>query len=164
MNSCAASCCTCFPKAWCASATLASWPTGDAPLCFRFVFNCSGLRHSNRRLITTPLTRTIFGAAPCVAERWWSSKDSLLPRSNFVLPPPCSLRLHETTLYHKKSLRVSAHSVSLRLAVPQTAPFYFLRPGLRQSLALSSPFPLPLSSIVLCRTASAHLDTALSLN
>jgi hypothetical protein len=71
---------------------------------------------------------------------------------------------HETTLYNKKPLRVSARSVSLRLAIPQTAPFYFLKPCPGKSFALSSPFHLSLSSVVLYRTASAHLDTAPSLN
>ena len=37
---------------------------------------------------------------------------------NFVLLPPWSPRPHETTLYHKKSLRVSARSVSPRLVIP----------------------------------------------
>src|ERR1022692_345630 len=55
-------------------------------------------------------------------------------------PPPRSPRPHETTLYHKKSLRVSARSVSLRLAIPQTAPFRLLKPCLRESFALSWPF------------------------
>src|SRR5229473_4564340 len=70
-----------------------------------------------------------------------------VPRSNFVLLRPWSPRPHETTLYHKKSLRVSARSVSLRLAVPQTVSFYFLKPCLGASLALWSPFNLPLSSV-----------------
>ena len=87
-----------------------------------------------------------------------------LPKSNFVLLPPWSPRPHETTIYHKKSLRVSARSVSLRLAIPQTAPFYFLKPSFGTSVAFSSPFQLPLSSVVLCRTTSAHLDTAPSHN
>jgi Transposase zinc-binding domain/Putative transposase len=72
--------------------------------------------------------------------------------------------LHETTLYHKKSLRASARSVSLRLAIPQTAPFYSLKPSFATSFALSSPIQLPLSSVVLCRTASAHLHTESSHN
>jgi hypothetical protein len=88
----------------------------------------------------------------------------MLPKSNFVLLPPWSPRPHETTLYDKKSLRVSARSVSPRFAIAQTAPFYFLKLCFGTSFALSSPIQLPLSSVVLCRTASAHLDTAPSLN
>jgi hypothetical protein len=69
------------------------------------------------------------------------------------------------TLYHKKkSLRVSARSVSLRLAIPQTAPFRLLKPCLRESFALSWPFHHLVSSAVLYRTAPAHLHTTPSLN
>jgi hypothetical protein len=68
------------------------------------------------------------------------------------------------SLYHKKSLRVSTRSLSPRLAIPQTAPFDFLKPCFATSFALSSPFQLPLSSVVLCSTPSAHLDTAPSLH
>ena len=93
-----------------------------------------------------------------------TAEDSPLPKSNFVLLPPSSPRPHETTLYHKKSLRVAARSVSPRLAIPQTAPFYFLKPCFGTRFALSSPIQLPLSSVVLCRTASAHLDTEPSHN
>jgi hypothetical protein len=97
-------------------------------------------------------------------DRCWSSKDSPLPKSNFVLLPPWSPRPHETTLCHNKSLRVSARSVSPRLAIPQTKPFYFLKPRFATSFALSSPFQLPLASVVVCHTTAAHLDTAPSLN
>ena len=68
------------------------------------------------------------------------------------------------TLHHKKSLRVSARSVSPRLAIPQTAPFCFVKPCFATTLALSSSFQLPLSSVLLFRTTSAHLHTAPSLN
>jgi hypothetical protein len=80
------------------------------------------------------------------------------PKSNFVLLPPWSPRPHETTLYDKKSLPVSAPSVSPRFAIAQTAPFYFLRPCCGTSFALSSSIQVPLSSVGLCPTASAHLD------
>jgi hypothetical protein len=66
--------------------------------------------------------------------------------------------------YSTDPLRASARSVSLCLAVLQTGPFYFLKSSLRESLALSLPFHLPLSSVVLCRTASAHPDPTPSLN
>jgi hypothetical protein len=106
----------------------------------------------------------IFGFAQNAVDRWWSSKDSPLPKSNFVLLPPWSPRPHETTLYHKKSLRLSARAVSLRLAIPQTATFCLLKPCLRESFALSWPFhPLVLSA-VLYRTAPAHLYTTPSIN
>ncbi len=41
MNSCAASCCTCFPKVSCASGTSAPWPTAGAPHSYHFAFICS---------------------------------------------------------------------------------------------------------------------------
>ena len=66
--------------------------------------------------------------------------------------------------YLKKSLRASARSVSPHLAIPQITAFYFLKPCFGTSFALSSPIQLPLSSVVLCPTASAHLDTAPSRN
>ena len=82
----------------------------------------------------------------------------------FVLPQPWSVLPHDTTLYNTKLLRASARSVSLCLTVLQTASFYFLKSSLRESLTLSSPFHLPVSSVVLCRTAPVHLDTAPSHN
>jgi len=142
-----------------------------------------GFLANRRRATLLPLCFHLLGSAPQTEQDISGSKDSsdfwlcpkcggpmmvierlTVPRSNFVLLRPWSPRPHETTLYHKKSLRVSAHSLSLRLAVPQTAPFYFLKSCLGESFALSSPFHPPLSPVVLCRTASAQLDTAPSLN
>jgi hypothetical protein len=50
------------------------------------------------------------------------------------------------------------------MAIPQTTAFYFLKLSFSTSFALSSPIQLPLSSVVLCRTASAHVDTEPSHN
>jgi len=99
----------------------------------------------------TAKPQVLLGYAQNAVHRWWSSKDSPLLKSSFVLLPPWSPRPHETTLHHKKSLRVSARSVSPRLAIPQTAPFYFLKPCFGTTLALSSTFQLPLSSVLLFR-------------
>jgi hypothetical protein len=156
MNSCAASCCTCFPKASCASATSVSWPTGDAPLSCRLVFNCSA-HHRKSRSIKTSLARTISGAAPCVVDRWWSSKGSRLQKSNFVLhrsPLP-----HETTFSNSNPSRVSACSVPLRLAAKQISPSSFLS---ALSAILFRNSQLSPSSAVLQRTVSATLRTAFS--
>jgi hypothetical protein len=156
MNSCAASCCTCFPKASCASATSVSWPTGDAPLSCRLVFNCSA-HHRKSRSIKTSLARTISGAAPCVVDRWWSSKGSRLQKSNFVLhrsPLP-----HETTFSNSNPSRVSACSVPLRLAAKQISPSSFLS---ALSAILFRNSQLSPSSAVLQRTVSATLRTAVS--
>src|SRR2546427_5145661 len=99
MSSCAASCCICFPKASSAFATLASSPTGGAPLSSRSVFNYSE-QYSHRRpnqKPPLPRNRTHFGSVPNVAERWWSSRDLPLPNSNSVLHPFSPKPPHETT-------------------------------------------------------------------
>src|ERR1700674_4208824 len=157
MNSCAASCCTCFPKVSCASGTLAPSPTAGAPRSYHFAFICSVQHRTQNKTFQVAKPQVLCGYAQNAVGRWCSSKDSPLPKSNFVLLPPWSPRPHETTLDHNKSLRVSARSVSPCLAIPQNTPFYFLKPSFSTGLALSSPFQLPLASVVLCRTTSAHL-------
>src|SRR5450631_244314 len=159
MNSCAASCCTCFRKFLCAFGTSDSSPTGDAPRSCHFAFICSAQHRRPSKTYPAAKTQVILGSAQNVVDRCRSSRGLLLPKSNFVLLPPCSPRPHETTIYHKKSFRASARSVSPRLVIPRTTAFYFLQPCFGTSFALSSPIQLPLSSVVLCRTASAHLDT-----
>src|SRR6266478_4171193 len=159
MNSCVASSCTCSPKVSYVFATSVSWPIGDVPLCSRFAFSCSA-RYKNPQPIRTsppPMTRTTFGAAPSVVDRWWSSKGSPLQKSNFVLNR-CSLP-HETTLSNSNTSRVSACSLPLRLAAEQISSFSF-RSALSGLLFRSSQSPL--LSAVLYRTASATLHTAVS--
>src|SRR5690348_10746223 len=118
MNSCAASCCTCFPQASCVSATSASWPTGDALYSYHCAFTSSVLQHSSRRRIKMLLPRTIFGVAPSVVDRWWSSRDSPLQKCNFVLRHWSPLQ-HDTALPSSNSSRVSARFVPLRLSAGQ---------------------------------------------
>src|SRR6267142_5955319 len=159
MNSCAAFCCTCPPKSSCAPATSISWPTGDAPLSCRSVFNCSA-QYRNRRPIKTPVARTTSGAAPCVVDRWWSSKGFRLQKSNFVLHlHRCSPLPHETTLSNSNPSRVSACSVPVRVAAKQISSSSFLS-AVSAMLFRTSQFPL--SSAMLQRTASATLCTAVS--
>ena len=72
--------------------------------------------------------RAIFGSAPSVLDRWWSSRGSPLPRCNFVLhlwSPP-----HETTLNVTNTLRLSARSVASRLIAEQIPSSGFLRHSL----------------------------------
>src|SRR5712664_1774568 len=164
MSSCAASCCTCFRKDSCAFATSASWPTDDAPRSCHFFFICSAQHRRQSKTDQTPKTQVTFGSAQNVVDRCRSSRGLPLSRSNSVLHPPRSLLPHEATLDNTKFLCASARSVSLCLTVLQTASFYFLKSSLRESLALSSPFHLPVSSVVLYRTAPVHLDTAPSHN
>ncbi len=59
------------------------------------------------------MVRKIFGAVHNVLAPWWSSNDSLPPKSSSVLHLFQSRLPHETTLYHTKLLRASARSVSL---------------------------------------------------
>ncbi|MFY9529172.1 MAG: hypothetical protein WAR24_09690 [Candidatus Acidiferrales bacterium] len=77
----------------------------------------------------------IFGSAPSVLDRWWSSKGSPLPRYNFVLhlwsPLP-----HETTLHSNKTLRASPRSVTLRLIAEPISSSGFLRHSLRNIFSL----------------------------
>ena len=143
-----------------------------------------GFLANRRRATLLPLCFHLLGSAPQTEQDISGSKDSsdlwLCPKCGGPMmvierltaaeiqlrsPPALVTELpHETTLYNTKSLRASARSVSLCLAVLQTTSFYFLKSSLRDSFALSSLFHLSLSSVVLCRTASAHLDTASSPN
>src|ERR1700752_1647839 len=160
MNSCAASCCTCSPRASCASATSVSWPTADAPLCSRFAFNCSA-PHKNRKPNRTshpPMTRATFGAALNVVDRWSSSKDSRLQKSNFVLRHWSPLP-HETTLSNSNPLRVWAGPVPLRFAAEQISSFNLLN---AVSALLPPARQLPASSAVLYSTVRASFYTAVS--
>jgi hypothetical protein len=127
MNSYVASCCTCFRTASYASATSASWPTDAVPLSCLFALCCSARHRKQSKTRQTPRTRTplIFGSAPSVLDRWWSSKGSRLPRYNFVLHR-CSPLPHETTLSINRILRASPRSVVVRLIAEQSCPFGFL--------------------------------------
>jgi hypothetical protein len=67
----------------------------------------------------------IFGSAPSVLDRWWSSRDSRLPRCNFVLHRWSPLP-HETTLCINNILRASSRSVVVRLIAEQICSSRFL--------------------------------------
>src|ERR1035437_1846598 len=74
--------------------------TAAAPLSCRFAFNYStqsSHRNPNQKR-RQPSSRIHFGAVPNVAAPWWSSKDLLLPSSNFVLPPGLPEPRHETPI------------------------------------------------------------------
>ena len=157
MNSCADSSCTCSPKVSCAFAILVSWPIGDVPLFCRYACTCL-TQHNNRRPIKMPLIRTVFGVVPSVVDRWWWSKGSPLPRSNFGLHR-CSLLPHETLLSNPHPARLSACSVSLRLNAERNSIPNFLSAA---STILSYDSPLPASSAVLNRTVSPTLYPAVS--
>src|ERR1700737_3302942 len=133
MSSCAASCCICFPKASSAFVTLASSPTGGAPLSCRFAFNYSE-QYSHRRpnqKLPLPRNRAHFGSVPNVAAAWWSSRDLRLPRSNSVLHPFSPEPPHETTIPSSLTRCASPPAGVVRPSYPQT----------------SCPFPTPAQSL-----------------
>src|SRR5882762_3486669 len=125
MNSYVASCCTCFPTASYAYATSASWPTGAVPLSCRFAFRCSARHRKQSKTPPAPRTPLIFGSAPSVLDRWWSSRDSRLPKCNFVLHLWSPLS-HETTPHTKKTLGASPRSVVVRLIAERISSSGFL--------------------------------------
>src|ERR1700730_8143625 len=123
MSSCAASCCICFPKASSAFVTLASSPTGGAPLSCRFAFNYSepySHRRPNQKL-PLPRNRAHFGSVPNVAAAWWSSRDLRLPRSNSVLHPFSPEPPHETTIPSSLTRCASPPAALCALLTPKQA-------------------------------------------
>src|SRR6266568_5246647 len=129
MSSCAASCCICFPKASFAFATLASSPTGGAPLSSRSVFNYSE-QYSHRRpnqKPPLPRNRTHFGSVPNVAERWWSSRDLPLPNSNSVLHPFSPKPTHERQI-QAPSVGALRHLPECCALLPPNKPLRFRSP------------------------------------
>src|SRR5712691_12081476 len=130
MNSYVASCCTCFRTVSYASATSAFWPTGAVPLSCLFAFPCSAGHRKQSKTPQAPRTPLIFGSAPSVLDRWWSSRDSPLPKCNFVLHRWSPLP-HETTHHIKKTLRASPRSLVVRLIAQQICFSGFFGPSLR---------------------------------
>src|SRR5579864_2559466 len=121
MSSYAASCCTCCPKASSAFDTLASSPTADAPLSYRFAFKDS--TYSSHRAPTQkpplPRSRSRFGSVPNAADPWWLSRDLPLPRSNSVLHLVSPEPPHETII---PNLHHSVCLTTCRRGVPFLAP------------------------------------------
>ena len=117
MSSCAASSCICSPRASFVSVTSVFLPTADAPPYCR----CASLPwvrflcRSNRK--PPPRNRTLFGVAPSVADRWRSSNDLPLLKSNSVLHHGCSQLRHETA---SPQLENSARFTALRPRPPRS--------------------------------------------
>src|ERR1017187_5802470 len=158
MNSSVASCCTCFRTASYAFAISVFWPTGGGPLACLFAFSCSARHRTPSKIPQAPRTATIFGSAPSVQDRWWSSGDLRLPKYNVVLhlwsPLP-----HETTLHIQKTLRASPRSVAVRLFAEQTSSSSFLGGSLRDIFSHQPRSGRAVRSDVLRRTVPAHLHT-----
>src|SRR5258708_12575399 len=125
MNSYVASCCTCFRTVSYASATSASWPTGAVPRSCLFAFRCSARHRKQSKTRQAPRTPLIFGSAPSVLDRWWSSRDSRLPKCNFFLH-------HWSPLPHEPTLSIN------KFLLPSPPP---LLVHLFSHQPFSSPFP-----------------------
>src|SRR5437879_7432582 len=160
MNSYAASCCTCFPKVLCGSATSASWPTASVPRACRSAFSCS-LPPNNRKpdkALPSIRTHAILGLAPSVVARWCSSSGLRLPKSNFALHPRSRLQ-HETTPANPKTPCASARSVSPWLAAEHTLSSRSTNCTLRRTVSTQSSFNRTRLSVALRGTASTHPHT-----
>src|SRR5438309_9877617 len=160
MNSYAASCCTCFPKVLCGSATSASWPTASVPPACRSAFSCS-LPPNNRKpdkALPSIRTHAILGLAPSVVARWCSSSGLRLPKSNFALHPRSRLQ-HETTPANPKTPCASARSVSPWLAAEHTLSSRSTNCTLRRTVSTQSSFNRTRLSVALRGTASTHPHT-----
>ena len=93
------------------------WQTGGGPLACLFAFSCSVRHRRPSKMPQAPRAATIFGSAPSVQDRWWSSRDSGLSSYNFVLHL-CSPLPHETTLHIQKTSRASPRWFALSLNKP----------------------------------------------
>src|SRR5437879_11176777 len=160
MNSYAASCCTCFPKVLCGSATSASWPTASVPPACRSAFSCSLPPNNRKPYQARPSIRThaILGLAPSVVARWCSSSGLRLPKSNFALHPRSRLQ-HETTPANPKTPCASARSVSPWLAAEHTLSSRSTNCTLRRTVSTQSSFNRTRLSVALRGTASTHPHT-----
>src|SRR5271157_6086301 len=99
MSSCAAPCCTCFPKASSAFATSVSSPTGGGLLCCRFAGKPSPWFSRKPNQKHPPLKKPDrFGSVLTVAGRWWSSRGLAPPNSNSARHPCSPEPPHETTI------------------------------------------------------------------
>src|SRR5215813_11278885 len=86
MTSCAVSCCICFPKVSCASATSVFSSTASVPPPCRFASNHCGQPQNNYSSeILPPPSSATLGAVLNVVPRWPSSKASRPLKFNFVL-------------------------------------------------------------------------------
>src|ERR1700730_890942 len=108
MSSCAASCCICFPKASSAFVTLASSPTGGAPLSCRFAFNYSAPYSHRRPNHKPPLPRSNSVLLPLSPE---SPHDTTIPisltRCSPHLPPWCALLAPKPATRFQPRLKLS---------------------------------------------------------
>src|SRR5579864_535427 len=137
MSSCAASYCTCSPRASSASATSASSPTEGVPFCCRCALPLSTQFHRELKPKPRPLQLlTRCGAVPSAADRWPSSNDLQPHNSNSVLHRSWP-RLHEITRPHTA---LSARFRASRRSVPSLHPDIFFLSRLRLTSASTGSF------------------------
>ena len=148
MSSCGASCCMCFPKALSAFATLASSPTGGATLSCPFAFNYSEPRRHHRPNQKPPLPNNPVhsGSVPNVAERWWSSRDLPLPRSNSALHPLSPVSPHDDNSHLAHSVPLTTYRRGAPLLPPNLPPASNLASNSSPDPSKIQPNPSSLSS------------------
>src|SRR6516165_11260676 len=123
MSSCAASSCTCFPKALSASVTLASLPIAAAPLSYRSACNFS-VHYHYRRLNQKPLWSNQEARCGCVLNAvapWSSSRDLLPPSCSSVRHPLSPEPPHETTIPASLTRCLSPPAGIVRSSCPQAS-------------------------------------------
>ena len=124
---------TCSPRASSASATSAFSPTAGAPHYCRYASQHWTQFHHRPNQKPPPLrNRTLFGAAPSVADRWPSSNDSQPHNSNSALhrswPQPDEITRPHTA----RSARFRASRRSVSPFHPHT--FFRFRPRLTSAI------------------------------
>src|SRR5664280_2655415 len=153
MSSCAASCCTCFPKASSAFATSASSPTGGGPLSCHFAGKpLQWFSRKPNHQPPPPRKPDRFGSVPTVAGRWWSSRDLRPPRSYSVRHPFSSGPPHEPSFPSSppRSPSSPARAVCLRSHHTQT----LTQPILASLLA--APVAVPQASLLTPTRLNRH--------
>lgn len=147
MSSCAASCCTCFPKASSASATSDSWPIASVPSPCHSAFPCSA-RQPKPCMKLPPTVRAIFGSAPIVVGRCASSNDSRLPIFNYAPLLSRSRLPHEATIHITNALGASALFLPLCPFAHKIPPSRSLSSSTIGQLASPTTFSLSQSSVL----------------
>jgi hypothetical protein len=148
MNSCAASCCTCFRKVLCASGTSASSPTAGAPRSYHCVHLLGSAPQTEQDLAGCK-DSSDFWLCPKYGGPMWSSKDSLLPRPTSLSSGPghCCRMKRLTTARILSAYKFAQSLCALPFHKPRLSTFssYFFT----RILHLPHPFPPALPAALL---------------
>src|ERR1039458_7176055 len=137
MSFCAASCCTCSPRASSVSATSASSPIADAPHYCRYVSRHWPQFHRRpNQKPPLPRNRTLFGVAPSAADRWLSSNDFPRLKSNSALHHGWSRLRLETA---RPQIANSARFPALCPRPPGSWPDPYFAPSVRPFSIIDPP-------------------------